>query len=404
MKLKTGKEEILYLLTKVIEKFEAETGNKIIRNSNRKNYEQVARLLSEISNKLPLTSDTFHHEKYLPDQNPQNPDYPFRKYDITGNQLKDAYFNQIVANPRPFLVEACYIYLYGVGRSGFEKDPQDINLLRDADLTKGAGELSFKKQSTSESNIDSKKKISKIFLWLALIFFAAFLFVTYKWLSVEKEWNTIKKDMKILPYKPTQQEIDRLEGVWLCYTGSPQARISDSNRYHMVVSNVVNVKYKNGYFTFTRFGASFDHLGYMQFESPYLVSIYSYVENNSDSIESPRHSLMQLNNESKYISVISASWSFDVGIRNNIIGIREVYIKQGKGGYTEESMNTLENASCHCKIINWHQDNNQVKTFYLKNQLLDNIPDETLRNLLNENSILLRVPQKGLLTKDTLKK
>ena len=56
--------------------------------------------------------------------------------------------------------------------------------------------------------------------------------------------------MNLLPYQPTQAEIDSLQGLWLCYTGSPQARISDANRYHKVVSNLVNISYKNGYFTF----------------------------------------------------------------------------------------------------------------------------------------------------------
>src|SRR5688572_23371942 len=110
MQLKTGKEEIVCLLTKVLEKFEAETQQSITRNSNRKNYEEVAKALSQISNELPHTAGTLHHDNYSPDYNPKDLEYPFRKYDITGNQIKDAYFNKIVANPRPFLVDACYIY------------------------------------------------------------------------------------------------------------------------------------------------------------------------------------------------------------------------------------------------------------------------------------------------------
>ena len=38
LNIKTGKEEIIYLLTKAIEKFKAETGQAIIQNTNRKNY------------------------------------------------------------------------------------------------------------------------------------------------------------------------------------------------------------------------------------------------------------------------------------------------------------------------------------------------------------------------------
>lgn len=230
----------------------------------------------------------------------------------------------------------------------------------------------------------------------SVIVLTALAFLLYKWVTTKNEWNAVKKDLNILPYKPTQAEIDSLEGVWLCYTGSPQARSSDPNRYHMVVPNLIDVKYKNGYFTFNRYGASFDHIGYMQYEAPWLVSIHSYVKNIADSIESPRHSLMRLDKEKMFVPVISASWSFDVGDRNNIIGIREVYIKQGKGGRMEEVINTIENASCKCKIVKWHQDN-QVKTFYLKNELLDNLPDEKLKALINEKSIILRVPQEGLI-------
>src|SRR5690348_6367714 len=98
MKLKTGKEEIVCLLTKVLEKFEIQTGQSVIRNSNRKNYEEVAKALSQISNELPNTAVALQHETYSPDYNPKNLEYPFRKYDITGNQIKDAYFNRIVAN------------------------------------------------------------------------------------------------------------------------------------------------------------------------------------------------------------------------------------------------------------------------------------------------------------------
>ena len=52
MPVRTRKEEIVYLLTKVIEKYESQTGQRIVRNSNRKNYEEIARTLSAISNEL----------------------------------------------------------------------------------------------------------------------------------------------------------------------------------------------------------------------------------------------------------------------------------------------------------------------------------------------------------------
>lgn len=399
MKIISRKPEIIYLLSKVIEKFERETGKTIIKNSNRKNYEPIAKLLSEISNELPNTDEKYGHEKYPVDYNPRNLEYPFRKYDITGNQVKDAYFNQIVSNPRSFLVDACYIYLYGKGRKRFEDDPDDPNLL----VREVQQDMGVEKESiSSPTTFKRKRKIPTALMAVSLIILLAALAISAaKWSSERNRLKSLREDMKILPYKVTQAEIDSLEGVWLCYTGSPQARISDPNRYHMIVSNVVDIKYRDGYFVFARYGASFDHEGYMQFESSWLVSIHSSIKNKEGKIESPRHSLMKLDENNIYKSVISASWNFDVGANNNIIGIREVYIKQGKGGHIEEIMNTVENASCRCKIINWHMDNNQVKVFQLKNQPLESLPEQGLRDLLNEKSILLRVPGERVVIEDT---
>lgn len=407
MKLKTGKEEIVYLLSKVIQKYEAETGQRVIRNSNRKNYEGVARTLSEISNRLPQTSATLQHEAYPADYNPKNLDYPFRKYDITGNQIKDAYFNQIVSNPRPFLVDAGYIYLFGMGRKGFEGDPKDEGLLKNerpsqTGAAASSDNVMANERATSASSSKFRPVISKAVLWVCLAVLSAILMVLlYKIASLTNEWATVRQDMKLLSYQPTQKEIDSLEGVWLCYTGSPQARSSDPDRYHTVVTNVVDVKYKNGYFTFNRYGASFDHTGYMQFESPWIVSVHSSVKNNSSIVESPRHSLMRLDKESRFVPVISASWNFDAGRRNSIIGIREVYIKQGRGGYIEEVFNTPENAACRCKIVRWQQEADKVKTFYLRNEKLDRIQDSSLKKLLDERSILLREPGENLVLSDS---
>jgi hypothetical protein len=106
---------------------------------------------------------------------------------------------------------------------------------------------------------------------------------------------------------------------------------------------------------------------------------------------------MRLNTAGPFISVISASWNFDAGRLNQIIGIREVYEKQGKGGSLEEVMNTLENASCRCKIVNWSKDDTRIKTFYLHNVSLDSMHSDALKKLLDENSILLREPQEGVI-------
>ena len=370
-----GKNEIIYLLNKCISKYQLETGKEIIKNTNRKNYEGLALTLSQISNELPFTAEKLGHSSYSIDNNPNNLTFPYRKYDITGGQIKDALIG-IVSTPRAFLVDACYIYLYNMGRNAFELNPIDENLLVD-------NNFQLEARPTSNNN--------RLYysLSLCLVLFVCLVFSIYRLNKTNNYWNTIKTDMNLLPYQPTQAEIDSLQGLWLCYTGSPQARISDANRYHKVVSNLVNISYKNGYFTFDRYGANFDHIGYIQFESPNLISIYSRINTGREKVASPRHSLMNLNSSTGLLNAISASWNFDVGEKNKIIGIREIYIKQGKGGTIEEVMNSVENASCQCKIIKWHQPNNEIKVFYLKNELLDSIQNKSLIPLINENSILL---------------
>jgi len=411
LNIKTGKEEIIYLLTKAIEKFKAETGQAIIQNTNRKNYESLAILLSDISNQLPTRFEEFGAESYSVVTNQQSQEYPHRKYDITGGQIKDALIG-IVANPRPFLVDACYIYLYGIGRKAFKQNPVDDNLLElSAEDKKEESDVSQKKNVRLVEEISLLKKKNKVkgrvikimaIGFVALCIVLGALFFMHK--NSTEDWQTLKKNMNILPYQPTQQEIDSLEGVWICYTGSPQARISDPSRYHKVVSNLIEVNYKDGYFTFNRFGASFNHIGYMQFESPGIVSIYSRIKNNSTNTESPRHSLLNLNTGKNYLTAISASWNFDMGEKNKIIGIREVYIKLGKGGVLEEVINEIENASCKCKVIRWRQEGAKTKSFYLKNELLDSLDLNEIKPLINEKSILLNIPEDGLvLATDTIK-
>src|SRR6202000_2137653 len=120
MNIINTKNELIYLFSKVFDRHEQETGRWVLRNTNRKNYEDVARRLSEISNQLPFTAEQFGHERYFADDGDRNLQYPHRKYDITASQVKDAY-QGIVSNPRPFLVDAAYIYLYGTGRKGVER-------------------------------------------------------------------------------------------------------------------------------------------------------------------------------------------------------------------------------------------------------------------------------------------
>ncbi len=385
MALKSGKDEIEYLLRQVFKKYELETGNKLNLNTNRRNYEDIAKMLSGISNQLPYTSEEFGHSPYPEDRNSKATEYPYLKYDITGGQIKDA-FNGLVAKPRPFLVDACYIYLYGVARNKFEENILDPNLIatESDDLT----------DSAKTSGRQRKSSFSLIFILLVLLGVAIF-----KWIDTSNKMSSLKADLVITPYQPSQAEIDSLEGIWMVYIGSPQARKSDKNRYHKFVRNIMNVKYKDGYFTFTRYGAGFDHYGYMQYESPQVVSIRSYVKGSENKIEAPRLSLMRLSQNKDKIMVVSASWNFDAGKNNDIIGIREVYIKQGRGGEIKEVINTMDNHACNCKIVQWKNGKGD-RTFYLRNELLDTIKDETLKKLIDESSILLRYPDSVTILKN----
>lgn len=127
-RVKSGKEEIIYLLAQAIQKYKSETGQDIIQNTNRKNYEALAIVLSEISNQLPLKSKEWGTEDYTIENTQNNKEYPYRKYDITGGQIKDA-LSGIVSHPRPFLIDACYVYLFNMGRKSFDQNPIDENLL-----------------------------------------------------------------------------------------------------------------------------------------------------------------------------------------------------------------------------------------------------------------------------------
>jgi hypothetical protein len=408
--LKKGKEEIIYLLNKSIEKFQLETGKSIVQNTNRKNYEELAITLSEISNQLPETAVQLGHIHYEPDPQKGKADFPFRKYDITGGQIKDALMG-LVANPRPFLVDTCYIYLYKMGRQAFELNPNDPSLIATEEPNSSSKDsysiitenqqlklrLAALKKETSQSIFQRLKFYRLIFIPLCVIFLAGAIYFWNLNNATNAKWNSIQEDFNLLPYKVSQSEIDSLEGIWICYTSSPQARLSDPNRFHKVVANLVDIKYKDGYFTYKRFGASFDHIGYIQFESPKILSIHSRILNTDQKNEYPRHSLMSLNKEQTFLSSISASWNFDAGENNRIIGIREVYQKLGKGGRLEEVMNTPANASCQCKIIKWHQPNLPLQSFNLKNMVLDSLKNPTLIKLIDEKSILLKDPEPGVI-------
>ena len=401
--------EIIYLLQQCIEKFQHETGQEIVPNTNKKNYEPLAILLSEISNHLPETSEKLDHVAYNPDPKKENTQYPFRKYDITGGQIRDAYMG-LVANPRNFLVDACYIYLYGIGKQGFEKQPSDETLQKKLLQEENEEEmfsvfqenerLKTALEQLAQNNASNKTAENKSWKLIAAIVTVLLIVISVVYFKEHQHNTHISKGMSLLPYQPTAAEIDSLQGIWICYTGSPQARISDPDRYHKMVANLMQITYlPEGFFRVERYGASFNHTGYAQFESKGLVSIHTHIKNLDQKIESPRHSLLSLHADSSlpYLNVMSTSWSFDLGKFNQIIGIREVFQKLGNQGQLEEVYNSLENAHCKCKIIRWHQSNLPTQTWYLKNSPIDSLHNSYLSSMLDEKSILLKDPSTGIL-------
>jgi len=408
--LGVSRAEIIYLLTNCIQKYQQDTGQELVPNTNKKNYEPLAILLSEISNRLPETAELLQHIPYTPDAKKGRTEYPFRKYDITGGQIRDAFMG-LVANPRPFLVDACYIYLYNTGRLGFEKNPADDQLFKKIQTEEPlAGEpLSVYQENEqlktqlqvlqSQPTPPKTNENNRLKIFAGIVVFIALL-LGFLYFREQQSHQQLRKQMSLLPYQPTAAEIDSLQGIWICYTGSPQARLSDPDRYHKMVANLMQITYQpEGYFLVERYGASFNHSGYAQFESAGLVSIHTHVKNNKQQIESPRHSLLSLkhSDSSTYINVMSTSWNFDVGKFNQIIGIREVYQKIGKGGILEEVYNSLENAQCKCKIVRWHQPNQPSQSWFLKNSPIDSLHNAYLSSLINESSILLKDPQLSLL-------
>ncbi|PVH25222.1 hypothetical protein [Sphingobacterium corticibacter] len=379
MKILSGKEEIYYLIRKVIEQFELRHEQKIICNTNRENYSAIAKELSAITVNLPYTARERQHQDYPePSVLEQSVQYPHRKYDLTGGQIKDVYFGQ-VKKPRAHLVDACYIYLYGVGRLGFENDPSDPNLL----LAEAHPEETVEKKTN-----ESRRKFP-IYLSGLLILFTGINI--YLWISTgraktETIWTT---------YQPTAEEVDAVTGVWLYQTGAPQARSNEANRFRRYATNIVVIKQVGDRLMMQRHGATINHQGYVEFTSPGTLSIHSYVEKGKDgALINPSHSLAKLHPQDSIMYTISSTWSFESDDNNDIIGARNIYTKLGKGGMLHPIFNTPENAACHCKIVEWKRNDGSSERF---NLTYETIQPGSLTEDLDESSLILRRPKSGVL-------
>ena len=225
--IKKGREEIIYLLHKCIEKYQGETGKEVIQNTNRKNYEGLAMTLSEISKELPFTDQQLGHDIYPQDKREKEASYPFRKYDITGGQIKDALIG-LVANPRNFLVDACYIYLYQMGRLSFLENPMDENLVNvNTDDHKNEGGSLIKENQALKLKLYQfeKNSLKSRWRWNTILYIIGFIVIALicfyipskMYFESNNKLKVLKKDLNILPYKITLDEKERLEGLWICY-------------------------------------------------------------------------------------------------------------------------------------------------------------------------------------------
>ncbi|WP_185216519.1 hypothetical protein [Sphingobacterium mizutaii] len=365
----SNKEDLIELIERVIEKYEKDTGNIINKNTNRENYVKLAKVLSEISKQLPYTSSDLLHEEYEEDVQP-NLSYPNRKYDITGGQLKDAYFG-IVNKPRPYLIDACLIYLTGKGAGA----------IREFQCATATG------WSLLQRNLGLKPKTLITLLVSSFVLILIFG-ITVLQLGRNKNIETA--------YQPTSAEIKALSGIWLYYTGAPQARSNEPGRFRQFVNNIVEVKYHDGRFEFIRHGANINHYGHMVYNSPTVVSIHSYVKRKKNGeVLSPSHSLARMDSLNRSMVALSATWSFESENRDEIIAIRNLYKKLADDGRLSEIKNTQDNAACKCKIMEWRFGNNS-KQFKLQYQHLDKHENEELKMNLNEESILLLKPRKDV--------
>lgn len=372
MNIKLGRNRIERLMRDLIEKYKTDTGHEFNASQTPSNYAGLANKLTERAKELHEIDSAM---------------FPESNYNITATQIRNAYYAQ-VDNLKDYFYEACNLYLYNKLSKHCISHPELLD-------------VKIEEVHATPKNYRKHYYFTLLILLVLLISFIAILF---KWLDVNKQYDTIRKDLHILPYIPTQAEVDQVEGVWEVYTGSPQVRLSGDRGYKKTVSNVMEITYKNGYFNFKRAGPAFSQLGYIQFEAPGLISIHSYYNNDTAVAVSPKHSLMRLEPGKQYMNAISASWSFDPKPADDIIiGIREVFTKLGRGGSIQIIRDARENALFPgMGIVHWVHENKKVDTLFQKIQSLDSLPLE-IQKLVDKNSILLKDPDPSRLPSSILK-
>jgi hypothetical protein len=384
------KDQIIEMINEAISQYESRTGKTVVRNTNTDNYHDFAEKLNEISHRLRQDDP----DRWNADKRYSRDD----QFDIKAHQIT---YSLAHGSLKPHVFEALHWYIYGV-------TSRKLSRLSEAE----SRAADYKDQLSSFKK--RHKTLTKI---ISIALLIAFLIIAFIWItdskgyseiknqfySTKNQLDALKRDMRILPYQPTRAEINRLEGVYMVYTASPQARASDPDRYHKVVPNILVVTYKNGYFTFDRYGHDFDQKGFMQFERSGLVSMHSYMLDSSGK-PSPKKSLLDIENGRDTFSVISTSWSFDPDPQDNIsIGIREVFIKIGKHGSITQIVNSPRNFGKAGKLFDLKREDGSIETIHIQNIRLENL-SPSLQALLNEKSILLKDPDPTVILEKPLAK
>lgn len=426
--------EAVYLTTLVRWKYEAATEKDMYLPSTATNYNELAKVLNTFSVTLAV--------KYPDDY--KSDEYPPGNLIIESEQIKRFFVVEPGQAPRRYLVDACYLYLFGEIRRQFwengekaeagaktlyniikvenaldrvkiledeneeladyKEQLENINeklnratiALKESQATANEAEeqnrkfnetvISLTQQNkelarAGEDSRNGKKAVSRsLFVILILLIGTCYYFFT------------LKKDYHIQPYAPTEAEKNFLTGVWEVYSPSPQARSSQpaEQTYHKVVLNVMKITKKPGfdYLVFDRYGPGFDQKGRIEFKTPNVVDIYAETVNDSGIVISPKHTTLLLEKDQPFLTALSLTWNFDK--QNRPIASREIYIKKGDEGSLWVSKNPVANFMSRERYAFWKHDN-RVDTIRLQNVFLDSLPVH-LQQLLDENSILLRIP------------
>jgi len=125
-----------------------------------------------------------------------------------------------VANPRSFLVDTCYVYLYQMGRQAFEQNPIDPALIASKEndeigkdsysiITENQ-QLKFKlanlKKETEATILKKLGFYRMIFIPLCIVFLITAIYTLNLYRQSENKWETIQNDFNLIPTRYHNQK------------------------------------------------------------------------------------------------------------------------------------------------------------------------------------------------------